>query len=359
VPPITNNNEQVSDFANGFLHAINQTAKASSVNVDIGINKDKSSGDTIYLVNGHTETAQNFGKVFDIMLNAYSEYIQQIDWIVPTGGNQNLPPAGYLVYLKDGSTETKIRVVSEENGEPVQDISLDEGGMHEDFKKALRKKYKDNVSTLRPMLVRKNVIPTMDVEKCKSIFSQEIEKCPDGSTDNTTSSDGPFNTTYWDVDAFVKNLHYWQDRICEDNGNGEHKDRHPVKSYTLPNMFGRKKNGCGWCTSVINRALRDTGFGQKYWGKEPWLLYSDFKAADSVFGEIQGGTTSNKNEIPFSFTPQKGDICTMWKQGKKPPRHTCAFDGSHWVSDFVQLGCNVYRSVKEEFTLEFHVFRHK
>ena len=344
VPPITNNNGQASDFANGLLHAINQTSKASSVNVDIGINKDKSSGDTIYLVNGHTETAQNFGKVFDIMLNAYSEYIQQIDWIVPTGGNQNLPPVGYLVYLKDGSSTTKIRVVNEEDGEPVQDISLDEGGMHEDFKKALRKKYKDNVSTLRPNLIRRDVIPTMDMEKCKSIFSQEIEKCPDGSTDNTTSSDGPFNTTYWDVEAFVKNLHYWQANICEHPGNKEPRAR---------DSFG----GCHWCTGAINRALRDTGFGQKYWGEEPWNVRAKMKSSNSDFKVVDEGLFTEKNkEFPFTDTPQKGDICTFWSRSNKAKRHTCAFDGSKWISDFVQGKCRQYNSYTD---IDWCRFRHK
>jgi hypothetical protein len=259
--------------------------------------------------------------------------------------------------VKDGSTQTIIRVVNEENGEPVQDISLDAGGMHEDFKKALRKKYKDNVSTLRPRLVRRDVKPTMDIEKCKSIFSQEIEKCPDGSTDNTTSSDGPFNTTYWDVEAFVKNLHYWQDRICEDNGNGEHKTRHPVKSYTLPNRYGRKKNGCGWCTSVINRALRDTGFGQKYWADEPWGVRAKLKADNSDFAVVDEGLFTGEGEFPFSKPPEKGDICTFWSEGnKKAKRHTCAFDGSRWISDYVQSSCRIYNSLRD---LNWCRVRHK
>lgn len=345
-PPITNNNGQVSEFANGFLHAINQTAKASSVNVDIGINKDKSSGDTIYLVNGHTETAQNFSKVLDIMLNTYSEYIQQIDWIVPTGGNQNLPPAGYLVYLKDGSTQTIIRVVSEENGEPVQDISLDAGGMHEDFKKALRKKYKDNVSTLKPRLVRRDVKPTMDIEKCKSIFSQEIEKCPDGSTseDGTTTGDGPFNTTAWDVDAFVKNLHYWQKNVCEKPGNKEPRTR-------------EKYGGCHWCTAAINRALRDTGFGQKYWANEPWDVRAKLKADNSDFAVVDEGVFTGEGEFPFVNPPEKGDICTFWSEGnKKAKRHTCAFDGSRWISDYVQSSCRIYNNLRD---LNWCRVRHK
>ena len=186
-PPITNNNGQVSEFANGFLHAINQTAKASSVNVDIGIDKDKSSGDTIYLVNGHTETAQNFGKVLDIMLNAYSEYIKQIKWIVPTGGNQNLPPAGYLVTLEDGSSETVVKVVKEEDGEQVDSISIDEGGIHEDFKKAIVKKYKGKPNG--EMMVIKNVHPRMKKEDVDKLFQNGLEKCPDGSTNENGSNE--------------------------------------------------------------------------------------------------------------------------------------------------------------------------
>jgi hypothetical protein len=280
------------------------------------------------------------------MLNTYSEYIQQIDWIVPTGGNQNLPPAGYLVYLKDGSTQTIIRVVNEENGEPVQDISLDAGGMHEDFKKALRKKYKDNVSTLRPRLVRRDVKPTMDIEKCKSIFSQEIEKCPDGSTseDGTTTGDGPFNTTAWDVDAFVKNLHYWQKNVCEKPGNKEPRTR-------------EKYGGCHWCTGVINRALEAVGFKRKYWADEPWDVRAKLKAADSDFAVVDEGLFTGKGEFPFSKPPEKGDICTFWSEGnKKAKRHTCAFDGSRWISDYVQSSCRIYNSLRD---LNWCRVRHK
>jgi hypothetical protein len=326
-PPITNNNEQVSEFANGFLHAINQTSKASSVNVDIGINKDKSSGDTIYLVNGHTETAQNFGKVLDIMLNAYSEYIKHIKWIVPSGGNQNLPPVGYLVDLENGSSETVVEVVKEEDGTQMA-ISIKEGGIHEDFKKAIIKKYKGMPNG--EMMVRKNVHPRMKEEDINELFKNGLEKCPDGSTDNnTTSYDGPFNTSAWDVEAFVRNLHYWQKNICENPGNGNPRTR---ESY----------GGCHLCTGVINRALEAVGFKRKYWAKEPWDVRAKLKAADSDFAVVDEGVFTGKGEFPFVSPPEKGDICTFWSEGDTAKRHTCAFDGSRWISDYVQSSCRLY-----------------
>jgi hypothetical protein len=82
-------------------------------------------------------------------------------------------------------------------------------------------------------------------------------------------------------------------------------------------------------------------------------------AQDSEFTEIDSGSTSNKQEFGFKYNPMAGDICTMWSTPNKNIHfHTCAFDGSKWISDFVQNNCNVYRSASP-CTMEYHVFRHK
>ena len=350
VPPVVNNGDgKVSDFAVGFLHAVNQTSKSSSVNVEVGINKNKSSGDTIYLTNAHN--SPDFGKIFDIMLSTYSKKIEEITWIVPGNGeNQSLPPEGYIVKLRDNSSTTKVKVINGSNGEQVPAISVDEGGISDDFKRAIIKRYKDNVDILRPRLVMRDITPKMTEDDAKKLFnSSKIKPCNEvmeGVPSNTpTRIEGPFTSSQWDVNAFVKNLHYWQQNICESKG----KKRISSPTY----------NGCGLCTGAINRALKSTGCGDKYWATYPWEVCSKMQKSDSDFVELTAKTETNKQEFTFGVNLLPGDVCTMWSTpNKKLHFHTCAFDGSKWISDFVQNTCNVYRS-HNPCTMEYHIFRHK
>ena len=203
------------------------------------------------------------------------------------------------------------------------------------------KKYKDNQKA-----VTNNVKPSMSDADIDALFkNNNIANCNTvmmASSDNTTI-DGPITTSNWDVGAFVRNLHYWQSHTCEER----HKSR---SSY----------GGCGACTGVINRALRDTGFGQKYFKTYPWEVYAAMKANNSDFIEIAGGTSSSKDEFRFNINLLQGDICTMWSTPKKEIHfHTCAYDGKKWISDFIQNKCNVYTSSNKVCTMEYHIFRHK
>ena len=140
-------------------------------------------------------------------------------------------------------------------------------------------------------------------------------------------------------------MHYWQQNICESRGK---------KRSTSPTY-----NGCGLCTGAINRALKSTGCGDKYWATFPWEVCAKMQKSDSDFQEIASRSETNKQEFTFGVNLLPGDICTMWSTpDRKVHYHTCAFDGSRWVSDFVQNTCNVYRSHKP-CTMEYHIFRHK
>lgn len=340
-PPIENNGDnKVSKFANAFLDALNKTSQSSAVKVMIGIDKSKSKGDNIFLTNAKKDT--NFGRVLDMMLQAYSGIIEEIQWIVPgENGNQSLPPAGYFVKLKKGSNNTIVRVISEKDNKQVNSISVsNEGGINSDFRKAIVKKYKDNQKA-----VTNNVKPSMSDADIDALFkNNNIANCNTVmmASSNNTTIDGPITTSNWDVGAFVRNLHYWQSHTCEE----KHKSR---SSY----------GGCGVCTGVINRALRDTGFGQKYFKTYPWEVYAAMKADNSDFIEIDSNTQSSSEEFKFRVNLLQGDICTMWSTPNKEKHfHTCAYDGNKWISDFVQNTCNVYRS-SSPCQMVYHIFRHK
>ena len=341
-----NEDKHISDLATGFLNALNKTAAASSNNVTIGVNPSKSNGDTLWLTNSNNSS--KFSSVLDMILSAYSSKVSHVNWILPGDGKaQNLVPIAYLVTVKEGSKLVNIKVTSENNpNTPIKKIHVskngEDGGIHYDFCKALVKSYKSPSNELKNDT--NNALDDYDalfnddnykLQNCNSVMEEQGFISNDtGGAENETGYIGN-----WNVGLFVKRLHYYRDNICG----------------------GPKQGGCHNCTSVTNRALRDSGFGNKYWGKYPWDVYSKMIAINDDFVQIASGTSSNSTELNLPKI-QKGDVCTMWSVPNRNNKfHTCAYDGSNWISDFTQRMCNVYSNEKKygKFTIEWHLFRYK
>jgi hypothetical protein len=347
---VNKESEKVSALGWGFLHALNKSSMSSSVRVEVGIDENKCSGDTIYLTNA--KNSSDFGKIFDIMLNAYSDKIEEIKWLVDPSGAQNMPPTAYIVSLKEGMAQytTKITVADGNSLNNIEGLSLSNegGGMNSDFKKALVKHYKSEDNS--KFLIR-NLQPRPNEEEVNAMFKDiEITKCNDlvnGGSTSESNVEGPFNTS-WDVEAFVKNLHYWQRNICEAKGK---------KRSTSPTY-----NGCGACTGAINRALNATGFKYNF-VTYPWELYEILKSRSGEMMEISSGEGPITSTFGKPEESQKGDICVMWtpegKRNKNTGFHSCAFDGQNWISDFVQNRCNIYSNSKKFSGITWYIFRHK
>ena len=353
---VNNGDNHIDELANGFLQAINKTSQSSDVKVNIGVDGAKSNGNVLYL---QSPGSNDFGKVFDIIINGYSNTVSEVRWVVPNGGDQTQPPKYLITTVEPNSTSTRIVVTSEnDDNTPISDINIDEnGGMNKDFCKSIVKKYRNNKqlidTDLDPDLGEEKInklfeIYDSNVKKCDDVVAERTGKSPGGST--VSSPGNEVKTTEWNVDAFASNLNYWRANVCE-----KHK----------PEPKARKKyGGCGLCTSVVNRALKSAGCGDKYWATYPWEVYNKMIASNSDFNEIQHGTTSSKQEFVFNSPPQKGDVCLMWCQGnhktdsKENHFHSCGFDGNSWVSDYTQSKCNGYTG-SWECTLEWHLMRHK
>lgn len=362
VPKISNNSDgHISELANGFLHALNQTAAASSNGVEIGVNSNKSKGDTLWLTNANK--SDNFSTVLDMILSAYPNKVSNVNWILPGNGqSQNSVPAAYLVTVKEGSSSVNIKVTSENNpnteikggqrNAPGIHVSKgsDNSGIHQHFCKALVKKYKSPSGELK-----KDTNHNLDdydalfnddkykLQLCNQAMSDAgVTERGTGGKENESGYIGD-----WNVGKFVEKLHYYAANHCEIE-HSKNKDK---------GIRDKPGGSCHLCTGAINRALRDSGFGMKYWGDKPWDVYGKMKSGED-FIEIRGANGVS-NKIEFSLgTVQKGDICVMWTPDKKTHFHTCAYDGYRWHSDFVQNSCNVYRN-SSSCTLEWHLFRHK
>lgn len=346
-----NTDNHISKLAVGFLNALNKTAAASSENVVIGIDSSRSKDNSILLTN--SQNSNNFSTVLDMILSAYSDKVESVYWVLPGNGDNfiNSVPKYYLVNVKEGSKVTKVYVSNENNLNKAYSkasVTISDGkatGIHEDFCKALVKKYGANTEQLRSDT--NEALSNYD-----ALFSGKynLKKCGDllkevgVNTDYGIENEKGFIGN-WNVGLFVKKLHYWKGNVCEE----KHKPRSTSKTY----------DGCGLCTGAVNRALRDSGFGQKYWSEYPWELCNKFKQSDSDFNEVTSAkNVSNKSEFALPEV-KKGDICVMWTvPNNKTHYHTCSYDGSNWYSDFKQNSCNVYKSSQDCF-LEWHLFRHK
>ena len=141
-----NSDGSVSELAKGFLNAVNNTSKASSVNIEVGVDKSKSSGNSLYLMNNKVK---DISKIFDIILNAYYDCVEEVYW--HSDGTLSKPPIGISVKVKQGATRHAIGV--KVNGKTA---SFNGSGMHDNFYLALKKKYKT----------------------CSNLFKTEVKGCP-------------------------------------------------------------------------------------------------------------------------------------------------------------------------------------
>jgi hypothetical protein len=366
-----NKDGHISDLATGFLNALNKTAAASSNgNVSIGIDSNRSSGDVLLLTNANN--SDKFSTVLDMILSAYSSKVKTVCWVLPGDGqNIHAVPKYYLVNVNEGSNAVSVLVTTEDdlprniNNESVfnmfnngkvhvsTDKNTNDYGIHNDYCKALVKKYKSPSMELKKDTSEQlddyeKLFEVYKVTDCNTAMEEAGITNGTGGVENESGFIGD-----WNVGKFVNRLHYWQANICEHNDNGK-----PARERS-----NGGKGGCGWCTGVTTRALRDSGFGNKYTNLEyPWDLYEKLKSGGD-FVEIETSTSAPSNvEFTFGTPLHKGDICVMWKSGVRNKDvhyyHTCSFDGSVWYSDYKQNACNAYRK-KSKVNLEWHLFRHK
>ena len=160
-----NSNQKVSELAKGFLNAVNNTSKSSSVNVEVGIDTSKSNGNTVYLTNSKSK---DISKIFDIILNAYYDCVEELYW--HSDGTLSNPPIGITAKVKQGAKKHQIGV--KVNG---KNVSFNSTGMHENFYLALKKKYKSCSNTFKTEVKGR----PSDESECSAIFSEgaTIKSC--------------------------------------------------------------------------------------------------------------------------------------------------------------------------------------
>lgn len=93
----------------------------------------------------------------------------------------------------------------------------------------------------------------------------------------------------------------------------------------------------GYCARYVRTALQKAGYS--FTPKPSAYQYAQGTLSGAGFGQISTNT-------PI----QVGDIIVITKTGPHPHGHICIWDGSNWVSDFVQNKWNPYRT-PQQYTL--------
>ena len=97
------------------------------------------------------------------------------------------------------------------------------------------------------------------------------------------------------------------------------------------------KSSIGKCGTYVGNALTNAGFNIRNYNRHGYLYYYDNILVDAGFDII--GNNTDKAYIP-SFLP--GDIMVHLNTTLHPDGHICMYNGSKWISDFVQNTIKTY-----------------
>lgn len=384
--------KSVSDLANGFLQALNKTSKSSAVNAEIGIDVDKSSGDTIWLTNGKKGDS-SFASVFDMILSAYSTKVSDVRWVISDNADQTSVPVAYLVTVKEGSKRVNIKVVKESDASKALDISVskkastnssaaqnapasiaapedtkfskttdwsksekrietkygsanasssnsgnDVSGIHPSFCKALVKKYKVVSGEVKRDTFNK-------INDYEALFNNyKLEDCNKllGDVGIYSQVDIP-NDLNDNFSSLVTNP--LMKKVLSDVGRAHLQTG---KVYKLYKGNDPRRTVHGQCTSGPSTWYENSGmkFLRDWWGD---LSVSNSNHVETTkvmhrmkFKLVRHGTIEDAKTWNSRGFVKIGDICsqhyyiTSKEKGRHASSHGCMWTGKDWRSDFIQ-----------------------
>ena len=119
------------------------------------------------------------------------------------------------------------------------------------------------------------------------------------------------------------------------------------------------KGLCGWCAQAVNRALAHGGIrvndrpgtskGRQNGMPRGWA-YEYIKWLPTKGFKLMATLSTREQQRAYQALP--GDIAVMYKPcdasgypNTNEPGHICMWNGTHWVSDFIQASANVYGKI--------------
>ena len=263
-----------------------------------------------------TKNNKNLDLVFDIVLNAYYDYVQKLYWIYSPSGLKN-PPIKIGVILSQNPKPNERNVIVCEDGKSNEAWSKkfgkDGSALNKSLLMSIYKKYKTVPNAEIPQFDNQEIFKEIDMEDCNKLVNSKAQTPSKVSKTSEGCIDG------WNVGVACT---YLVNHAAE---KSQHKCAAAVED-AIAKGGGplAKRMHCGGKKGYATN-LRYLGI----------LKDNGFVMIDE--GMIQAYGNPN---IPI----QAGDVAVIGydaeKQGGK--FHVCMYSGSIWASDFIQKNMNPY-----------------
>lgn len=319
-PPTVNDNTNKKGKDKGiwddFANAVYKTAlETPSCGIELGIVKKNANHGWFKLKNS-TGGRDKLGNVFDIILNGYSEYIQELWWVVRNGQDVGEPLRLSVVVSKKPTSNIKVGMIIDGENHPFNHLTE---RSNEKYRRAIVKFYSKN-NRYNPKnenecvygKVVKSRIPKGDWEKFKPQACSEVMSGNGGGKLDANKKIGR-----WDVGKSI--------------------------SYALSKASSRSNHNCA---GAVNDAIAHGGIkaprADTYHGGTQAYLIRTQKIPQSMgWSMIADGVITKEENTSLNIGRQMGDIGVVGSE--KTARnsspycyHMAIWTGTEWVSDYKQ-----------------------
>lgn len=306
------------------------------------------------------------GNVFDIILNGYYQYVQNLIWYYNNAPNEEPLAIVATVAENPKIANRSIFILKESDTQTSRtDIPNDPTQINEKFLGAIAKRYPDPVNN--KILVKEVPQFRGKQEMLKDYVPGECPTCNTNGEDNgNTSTPSQIATSAkikidgWDVGKAVE----WINKNSRDSYVVDNKTCKPG----APRRKDDPKRCDGLCATYVEYAIAAGGgplstrmqCGGKT-GAATNLRYRGILEQNGFQMIESGGQLAKHGNSKIQ--PQAGDVCIIGRdveKGAGGKYHACMWNGKQWVSDFKQNYMNVYNSSKYDlFPYAIYRFHNK
>ena len=332
-----NKDNHVSELSFAFYNALRQSCDAANLGVNLGIDTDRSKGNIVYLTNGIPKS-NKFADVFDVILQAYSDKVDSVKWVMPNSNGYSSVPVYYIVSVKEGSDLSDIMVVSLFGDKIAGNLPISKSGetsgMHDSYCKALVKKYKSNSEELK-----KDTHHQLSDEDYNALFRENryhIKECNEVMQNAGYSNGNPESTESSNNGGYSSNSNGVGGKL-QPSIKIANWDAGKAANFLVKHGLSESKHICAFAVQqaiIAGGIINQTGNGYR-------TVLNSIKSGTWTL--VASGTTDSTAYT--SYKPSVGDVMGMTK-GKDFSYygHICMYcgDGNGWYSDFKQPKAYVY-----------------
>lgn len=359
-----NKNQKPSKFCHNLFESIKKTCDASTNITLQNLQMKEGKKDNYNTMEITCAPSSGMAQIFDIVLNAYFEHVDELYWVVKNSGEEN---PQYIQVKVGGSSHTKKIAIAQEDLSKTNGVSVinQYEGLNKLFYTSLKKHYGEidnenaalfstecpNFTTLVNSSMTNEDGDIIDWKNTvNGYFNTTILSC-----ENTYLSEKPHtidNKNTSSIFTWTGNdnaANYSSPTQIDSTNLDMDKVVNKLKADVLPSSVGQ-------CAGYVRRALQEGGLEIE--GHQPnsacrYVAHLPYWGFDLVYQGTVGGNNS-------SYVPQKGDIAVIAgvtnEDEKRKHGHIHVYGGDGWYSDFKAQTPHVYANPKGR---PFKIFRQR